>query len=65
MPRPPMTGKSLATFILLCTLADFIFGCIRGRTLSAAIGHVFFGLLSTFAFLALWWWMARDDEPGD
>jgi hypothetical protein len=55
-----ITGKSIAWFFLLCTLFDFVFGYIRGRTLPAAIGHVLFGLLSTFAFLL--WWLIRNNE---
>jgi hypothetical protein len=65
MANRRMTGKSVALFFLLCTLADFILGYIRGRTLPAAIGHVFFGLLSTFAFLAIWWLMGRNHDSGE
>ncbi|MFZ0283962.1 MAG: hypothetical protein WAL32_01920 [Terriglobales bacterium] len=64
MAKRSMTGKSVAWFFLLCTLADLILGYIRDRTLSAAIGHVLFGLLSTFVFLAIWWVMARSDDSG-
>ena len=63
--RRSFTGKSIAWFFLLCTLFDFVFGYIRGRTLPAAIGHVIFGLLSTFAFLAVWWVMARNNDQGE
>jgi hypothetical protein len=62
--RPSITGKSVAWFFLLCTLFDFVLGYIRGRTLPAAIGHVLFGLLSTFAFL-LWWWIRDNDDQGE
>jgi hypothetical protein len=62
--RRSITGKSIARFFFLCTLFDFVFGYIRSRTLPAAIGHVLFGLLSTFTFL-LWWWIRNNNDQAE
>jgi hypothetical protein len=65
MDHPPITGKAVAGFFLVCTLGDFILGYAHGRTLYAAIARAFFGLFSTFAFLGLWWLWSRKDRSGD
>jgi len=62
MAKRAITAKSLGVLFLLCTLADFIWGYVSGRTLSAAIGRVFLGLLSTLVVLVIAWWSSRNDE---
>lgn len=65
MARRAIGGKSLAVLFLLCTLGDFIWGYVEGRTFSAAMGRVLFGLFSTLVVLLIAWSSRNNDEPGD
>ena len=65
MVRRSISGKSIMAFFLACALVDLILGYIRGRTFSAALGHVIFGLLSTFVIFIIWWISSSNNNSGD
>jgi fructose-specific phosphotransferase system IIC component len=65
MAKRSISGKAVVGFFLACTLADFILGYIRGRTMAAVVTHVLLGVLSTIVFFLIWWFSVGEDESGD
>ena len=66
MAKRAISGGAVVGFFLACTLADFILGYVRGRTMAAAVTHAVLGVFSTIVIFLVWWWFLADkDESGD
>jgi len=56
------TLKTVLLVFILCVVADFVWGYIRGRSIPAAITSVFFGVFGTAFYFFLFFRPKKDKE---
>jgi hypothetical protein len=62
------SAKGILLVVALCAMADFVIGCIHGRSIEYGIGRAVFGLAGTAFFLWIFGMfdnIANSDKPDD
>jgi O-antigen/teichoic acid export membrane protein len=59
------TAKAILLIFFLCTVSDFVWGYIHGRSIPAGVISIFGGLFGTACYLLLFWWSQKDEDKPD